>query len=184
MTRGGRRLFSSTLDKFWGQYYDLHGRQIGPYPENGILDAILECREAIKKIEGLPSDHPMPPWQAVDETLNGCLEAGSFSVENLSVSDKPGYVFGLWCLVRLLELCQSESRPELWGRYALVLNRLQWILPTLTAQAAEGDRNGGPLLLDVINMLDAIESWIKERKGPKGTGAGEVAFPKVWLYFL
>ena len=33
--------------------------------------------------------------------------------------------FGLWCIARLLELCQQEPRPELWGRYALGLNRLQ-----------------------------------------------------------
>ena len=33
--------------------------------------------------------------------------------------------FGLWCIMRVLELSQLESRPELWGKYTYVLNRLQ-----------------------------------------------------------
>lgn len=33
--------------------------------------------------------------------------------------------FGVWCIHRVLELSLMESRPELWGRYTYVLNRLQ-----------------------------------------------------------
>ncbi|KAG6553459.1 hypothetical protein Mapa_004371 [Marchantia paleacea] len=36
--------------------------------------------------------------------------------------------FGLWCVHRVLELSLMESRPELWGKYTFVLNRLQGIL--------------------------------------------------------
>lgn len=36
--------------------------------------------------------------------------------------------FGVWCVHRILELSQMESRPELWGKYTYVLNRLQGIL--------------------------------------------------------
>eukprot|EP00850_Spirogloea_muscicola_P005811 SM000027S09592 [mRNA] locus=s27:205669:213016:+ [translate_table: standard] len=36
--------------------------------------------------------------------------------------------FGVWCVHRVLELAQMESRPELWGKYTYVLNRLQGIL--------------------------------------------------------
>ncbi|KAL2894359.1 Protein ETHYLENE-INSENSITIVE 2 [Bienertia sinuspersici] len=33
--------------------------------------------------------------------------------------------FGVWCIRRILELSLMESRPELWGKYTYVLNRLQ-----------------------------------------------------------
>lgn len=33
--------------------------------------------------------------------------------------------FGVWCIRRVLELSLLESRPELWGKYTYVLNRLQ-----------------------------------------------------------
>eukprot|EP01018_Ginkgo_biloba_P031391 Gb_17016 [translate_table: standard] len=36
--------------------------------------------------------------------------------------------FGIWCIHRILELSLMESRPELWGKYTYVLNRLQGIL--------------------------------------------------------
>nr|XP_043609124.1 ethylene-insensitive protein 2-like [Erigeron canadensis] len=36
--------------------------------------------------------------------------------------------FGVWCIRRILELSLMESRPELWGKYTYVLNRLQGII--------------------------------------------------------
>lgn len=36
--------------------------------------------------------------------------------------------FGVWCIHRILELSLMESRPELWGKYTYVLNRLQGIV--------------------------------------------------------
>lgn len=33
--------------------------------------------------------------------------------------------FGVWCIHRILNLSLMESRPELWGKYTYVLNRLQ-----------------------------------------------------------
>ncbi|KAG6427424.1 hypothetical protein SASPL_111669 [Salvia splendens] len=36
--------------------------------------------------------------------------------------------FGVWCIHRILELSLVESRPELWGKYTYVLNRLQGII--------------------------------------------------------
>ena len=33
--------------------------------------------------------------------------------------------FGVWCIHRILDLSFMESRPELWGKYTYVLNRLQ-----------------------------------------------------------
>lgn len=36
--------------------------------------------------------------------------------------------FGVWCIHRILDLSLMESRPELWGKYTYVLNRLQVII--------------------------------------------------------
>ncbi|KAK9748672.1 hypothetical protein RND81_02G072400 [Saponaria officinalis] len=36
--------------------------------------------------------------------------------------------FGVWCIHRILELSLMESRPELWGKYTYVLNRLQGVI--------------------------------------------------------
>ncbi|PKA56983.1 Ethylene-insensitive protein 2 [Apostasia shenzhenica] len=36
--------------------------------------------------------------------------------------------FGVWCIRRILDLSLVESRPELWGKYTYVLNRLQGII--------------------------------------------------------
>jgi ethylene-insensitive protein 2 len=33
--------------------------------------------------------------------------------------------FGVWCVRRVLDMSLVESRPELWGKYTYVLNRLQ-----------------------------------------------------------
>lgn len=33
--------------------------------------------------------------------------------------------FGVWCIHSILNLSIVESRPELWGKYTYVLNRLQ-----------------------------------------------------------
>ncbi|KAK3404957.1 hypothetical protein EUGRSUZ_K01247 [Eucalyptus grandis] len=36
--------------------------------------------------------------------------------------------FGVWCVHKVLDLSLMESRPELWGKYTYVLNRLQGII--------------------------------------------------------
>ncbi|XWS59667.1 hypothetical protein CRYUN_Cryun08bG0141500 [Craigia yunnanensis] len=36
--------------------------------------------------------------------------------------------FGIWCIHRILDLSLMESRPELWGKYTYVLNRLQGVI--------------------------------------------------------
>ncbi|KAI4318878.1 hypothetical protein MLD38_032535 [Melastoma candidum] len=36
--------------------------------------------------------------------------------------------FGVWCIRRILDLSLVESRPELWGKYTYVLNRLQGVI--------------------------------------------------------
>ncbi|KAK4281489.1 hypothetical protein QN277_012974 [Acacia crassicarpa] len=68
------------------------------------------------------------------------VEAGETNSSNFSVSSVPRcgddciwrsdliISFGVWCIHRILELSLMESRPELWGKYTFVLNRLQGVI--------------------------------------------------------
>nr|XP_029120865.1 protein ETHYLENE-INSENSITIVE 2 isoform X3 [Elaeis guineensis]XP_029120866.1 protein ETHYLENE-INSENSITIVE 2 isoform X3 [Elaeis guineensis] len=110
--------------------------------------------------------------------------------------------FGVWCIRRILELSLVESRPELWGKYTYVLNRLQGILDP----AFSKPRNPigacsclGRLAKDmksfkqsqqksinesfttasmILNIIKDVEIAVSGRKGRTGTAAGDVAFPK------
>ncbi|CAM6021210.1 unnamed protein product [Sphagnum balticum] len=55
-------------------------------------------------------------------TLHSCGDSCVWGKKGLLIS------FGVWSVHRLLELSLMESRPELWGKYTYVLNRLQGIL--------------------------------------------------------
>ncbi|KAM0951995.1 putative NRAMP family protein [Dioscorea sansibarensis] len=116
--------------------------------------------------------------------------------------------FGAWCIRRILELSVVESRPELWGKYTYVLNRLQGILepaflkshPLLVAcsclevnsrNSSTSLQNGNPGNTEktnkttsvttanmVLDMIRDVEAAVSGRKGRTGTAAGDVAFPK------
>ncbi|CAO2834166.1 unnamed protein product [Amaranthus hypochondriacus] len=74
------------------------------------------------------------------ERSPGALSKGGDSVSSYVISSVPqcgeGCVwkvdlivsFGVWCIRRILELSLMESRPELWGKYTYVLNRLQGVI--------------------------------------------------------
>jgi len=111
--------------------------------------------------------------------------------------------FGVWCIRRVLELSLVESRPELWGKYTYVLNRLQGIVdlafskprtpmtpcfclqipvgrqqrpsPPALSRQGSGKYTTGAMLLDIIKD---VENSVSSRKGRTGTAAGDVAFPK------
>ncbi|KAF0913158.1 hypothetical protein E2562_020285 [Oryza meyeriana var. granulata] len=99
--------------------------------------------------------------------------------------------FGVWCIRQILNLCLVESRPELWGKYTYVLNRLQGILdPAFSkprkpvkgcvclqkvAKPISGTFTTAAMILE---MIKEVEQAISSRKGRSGTAAGDVAFPK------
>ncbi|EEC76013.1 hypothetical protein OsI_13166 [Oryza sativa Indica Group] len=99
--------------------------------------------------------------------------------------------FGVWCIRQILNLCLVESRPELWGKYTYVLNRLQGILdPAFSkprkpmkgcvclqkvAKPISGTFTTAGMILE---MIKDVEQAISSRKGRSGTAAGDVAFPK------
>jgi ethylene-insensitive protein 2 len=72
-----------------------------------------------------------------DRKSGSALRNDDASITNIMVSSVPhcgeGCVwrsdliisFGVWCIHRILDLSLMESRPELWGKYTYVLNRLQ-----------------------------------------------------------
>ncbi|KAK9048684.1 hypothetical protein SSX86_032349 [Deinandra increscens subsp. villosa] len=79
-------------------------------------------------------------YEVESEEMNGAAHAGDSGLKIDLVTSIPncgeGCVwradlitsFGVWCIHRVLELSLMESRPELWGKYTYVLNRLQGII--------------------------------------------------------
>ncbi|KAJ4811353.1 Divalent metal cation transporter MntH 2 [Rhynchospora pubera] len=111
--------------------------------------------------------------------------------------------FGVWCIRRVLDLSLVESRPELWGKYTYVLNRLQGIvdlafskprspLTTCACLVTTNDPKAltkppgpkAPLKTNfttassVLEVIKDVETAVSSRKGRTGTAAGDVAFPK------
>ncbi|XP_068664973.1 ethylene-insensitive protein 2.2-like [Aristolochia californica] len=114
--------------------------------------------------------------------------------------------FGVWCIHRILEMSLMESRPELWGKYTYVLNRLQGILDLAFSKARpvlspcfclqipsmQGKRMSSPIPNEVppkagsgqctsagvlLDLIKDVENAVSGRKGRTGTAAGDVAFP-------
>jgi len=102
--------------------------------------------------------------------------------------------FGVWCIHRVLDLSHVESRPELWGKYTYVLNRLQGIIEPafsklrkpltgcacLTNAAVVGKPIPGSFTTAaaILDVIKGVEQAVSARKGRSGTAAGDVAFPK------
>ncbi|XP_078428816.1 NRAMP metal ion transporter family protein [Wolffia australiana] len=104
--------------------------------------------------------------------------------------------FGVWCIIRILELSQLESRPELWGKYTYVLNRLQGILELAFSrgrpapavcmclnmpgsyQRSRVARVGCTSGARILEIVKDVELAISGRRGRTGTAAGDIAFPK------
>ncbi|KAJ1294017.1 hypothetical protein BS78_01G113800, partial [Paspalum vaginatum] len=102
--------------------------------------------------------------------------------------------FGVWCIHRVLDLSRVESRPELWGKYTYVLNRLQGIIepafskprkpPAACACLPKAGPVGTPIpgsfvtAAMILEVVTGVEQAVSGRRGRSGTAAGDVAFPK------
>ncbi|CAL5091360.1 unnamed protein product [Urochloa decumbens] len=96
--------------------------------------------------------------------------------------------FGVWCIRRVLDMSLVESRPELWGKYTYVLNRLQKDIRVLNSPLHGGLSAMGPIPMPirgtfttaavVLEMIKDVDIAVSGRKGRSGTAAGDVAFPK------
>ncbi|VAH42432.1 unnamed protein product [Triticum turgidum subsp. durum] len=102
--------------------------------------------------------------------------------------------FGVWCIRWVLDQSLAESRPELWGKYTYVLNRLQGILdpafckprkPVSGCSCLEKARLVAKPVsatftaaADISALIKDVEQAVSGRRGRSGTVAGDVAFPK------
>ncbi|CDY10393.1 BnaCnng02940D [Brassica napus] len=100
--------------------------------------------------------------------------------------------FGVWCIHRVLDLSLMESRPELWGKYTYVLNRLQGVIEPAFAKlrtpmtpcfclqipASQQRASKCTTAVTLLDLIKDVEISISCRKGRTGTAAGDVAFPK------
>ncbi|XVE96698.1 hypothetical protein REPUB_Repub02eG0245200 [Reevesia pubescens] len=81
-----------------------------------------------------------PQFLSPERRYGSATKSDEASFANFSISSVPhcgeGCIwkadliisFGVWCIHRILDLSLMESRPELWGKYTYVLNRLQGII--------------------------------------------------------
>ncbi|KAH7675325.1 Ethylene-insensitive protein 2 [Dioscorea alata] len=103
------------IDKVAAAEKFLHEAESGEMTQVNRLDQhVLERKNgAIQRNEGGELAHLL----SITNCGDGCIWRPAVVVS-----------FGVWCIRRILELSIVESRPELWGKYTYVLNRLQGIL--------------------------------------------------------
>lgn len=102
--------------------------------------------------------------------------------------------FGVWCIRRVLDLSIEESRPELWGKYTYILNRLQGILDPAFSKPRKPITGCSCLekacmvtkpmpdtfttAAAILEAIKDVEQAVSGRRGRSGTAAGDVAFPR------
>ncbi|PWA69885.1 NRAMP family [Artemisia annua] len=105
------------------------------FKQNGGLDEDLVDRVAARErflyeLESNEASRMGPGGMKIDEaeynkylvtSVPNCGEGCVWRIDLIKS-------FGVWCIHRILELSLMESRPELWGKYTYVLNRLQGII--------------------------------------------------------
>ncbi|CAM0950650.1 unnamed protein product [Alopecurus aequalis] len=141
-----------------------------------------------------PSDKSSQPLRRNDERAANCMHGLPNCGETCVWQGSLVVSFGVWCIRRVLDLSLVESRPELWGKYTYVLNRLQGILepafskPRKSLMGCACLQVVGPVARPIsgtfttsaviLETIKDVEQAISGRKGRSGTAAGDVAFPK------
>ncbi|KAK8711999.1 hypothetical protein V6N13_147252 [Hibiscus sabdariffa] len=81
-----------------------------------------------------------PQYLSSERRYGSTLKSDEVNLPNVLISSVPNcgegciwkvdliISFGVWCIHRILDLSLMESRPELWGKYTYVLNRLQGVI--------------------------------------------------------
>ncbi|KAK8711997.1 hypothetical protein V6N13_147250 [Hibiscus sabdariffa] len=81
-----------------------------------------------------------PQYLSSERRYSSTLKSDEVNLPNVLISSVPNcgegciwkvdliISFGVWCIHRILDLSVMESRPELWGKYTYVLNRLQGVI--------------------------------------------------------
>ncbi|KAL3642579.1 Ethylene-insensitive protein 2 [Castilleja foliolosa] len=96
--------------------------------DEDLIDRVAARERFLFEAETMTVDRKLSSAIKIDETdhsnfmsVPNCGDGCVWRVD-LVVS------FGVWSIHRILELSVMESRPELWGKYTYVLNRLQGII--------------------------------------------------------
>ncbi|KQJ86905.1 protein ETHYLENE-INSENSITIVE 2 [Brachypodium distachyon] len=142
----------------------------------------------------MPSDKSSQTLRRNDERATNCMRGLPNCGENCVWQAPLVVSFGVWCIRRVLDLSLVESRPELWGKYTYVLNRLQGILEPAFSKPRKPPtgctclQTAGPISRPIscsfttatviLETIKDVEQAISGRKGRSGTAAGDVAFPK------
>jgi len=204
LSRGSRKQFAVHLDSFWSEIFDLHGRSVHAKQRSGLasLDEtpLLHAKvlQALRNVTRIPGSDNLrittcsleSDLRQDEDRINGVLlsltllppeaELSSFLADaqprglGLTIESLVFLNFASWCIIRILELCAKEPRPELWGKYCFVLNRLQGSLVECVYDRNHPERNER----EIISRCNAVTAMVLASKGPSGTSAGEVAFPK------
>lgn len=204
LSRGSRKQFAAHLDAFWSEIFDLHGRSMHT-KEKGELSSMnampllqTSMLQALINITKIPGSETLristcgleSDLRQDEDRINGILLSLTLLPPKADLStfldDAQSRGLGLtlessvllnlasWCLIRILELCVKEPRPELWGKYCFVLNRLQGSLVECIYDRNHPQHNEE----EILSRCNAVTAMVLASKGPSGTGAGEIAFPK------
>ncbi|KAM2891317.1 hypothetical protein COP2_009628 [Malus domestica] len=95
--------------------YEVETRVINQTGQVGELQYCSSDTESASALKNNDSSYIM--ISSVPHCGDGCIWKADLVVS-----------FGVWCIHRILDLSLMESRPELWGKYTYVLNRLQGII--------------------------------------------------------
>ncbi|KAK8588713.1 hypothetical protein V6N13_087617 [Hibiscus sabdariffa] len=98
-------------------FYDAETRQINQAVHSGEPQYLSSERRSGSTLKSDEVNLPNVLISSVPNCGEGCI----WKVD-LIIS------FGVWCIHRILDLSLMESRPELWGKYTYVLNRLQGVI--------------------------------------------------------
>ncbi|KAL1549432.1 Ethylene-insensitive protein 2 [Salvia divinorum] len=96
--------------------------------DEDLIDRVAARERILYEAETRSVDRKLITAMRIDETdmskfmsVPNCGDGCVWRVD-LTIS------FGVWCIHKILDLSLVESRPELWGKYTYVLNRLQGVI--------------------------------------------------------
>ncbi|GJN23633.1 hypothetical protein PR202_gb11297 [Eleusine coracana subsp. coracana] len=196
--RAARRQLTALLDEFWGYLFDYHG-QLTPEANvkcfNSLVGMDLRKTSSVVRTDNLSEASWSPLMTDVirrsyyDPTSIGGNESACSSSYTKKYHSSPDI-----SAVIAADLSLVESRPELWGKYTYVLNRLQGILDPAFSKPRKPLRgcaclaktgSAGKLIpgtfttaAAILELIKGVEQAVSSRRGRSGTAAGNIAFPK------
>ncbi|KAK7245123.1 hypothetical protein RIF29_39957 [Crotalaria pallida] len=97
--------------------YDVETREMNQVAHMGEARYFSSDRKSGSSIKNNDANSSTFSVSSVPNCGEGCIWRSDLVIS-----------FGVWCIHRILDLSLMESRPELWGKYTYVLNRLQGII--------------------------------------------------------